>query len=1167
MNQRSTHELRKKGFRPQPGVLIGIALILLAIIIAAIAFAYQTSTRALLLAQQRTLSTLTELQADAMTSRMRQRVMIGQAITENSAFRSKLVEFEDTRSSTALAQINEQLSQYKGLFDIYDLQLYDPSGRSIASTAQATVPPPDIQKSVTRALEIGRPIFTPIWRASDKLFIASLVMPINIRRDDRAPVRAALLINSTLTKTLYAGLASTIRNDASADIFLMRREADKSWLISSPQRDASLPPLTVHVPASTYDFAVPTGDVLHEPIIGIDHNGNTVLAVKQSISIPTAESVPIALVAKVDRDAVLADTRLMTALALTMALLVFLLAFAVGYAINQRNKRRISQRLLIQANALSLAEARFRATFEQAAVGLAHITLDNRLLRCNERLSTMLGYDKKEMEGALCLRFLAPDSNERVIAMRRDLEAGHLPFLTAEEHYIRKDGSSIWLDCTTSVARDAEGKPDYFIQVYQDISARRAQEKELRESQQRFELAIRGTEEGVWDWDRKSSGLFLSSRARELLGLDGTKPVDVRQLWTLLIHPEDRSSFRTAWFNFRKGKASLFECELRLRKSDGEYHEYWIRGFGNRDEAGELQRIVGLLADVSQRKQTVRRLNLAAAVFANSREGIVVTDLSGRVSAINPSFTRVTGYEEKDIIGQNMRTLHSGRHERNFYIKLWNSVLKTGYWDGEIWNRRKDGVIFLEHLSISTVYDAKGLPINYVGAFHDITQIKRSEQALDHMAHFDPLTDLPNRTLLTSLVDHAANRPEAHCAVLCVDLDRFKTINESFGHLVGDQVLRISAERMQSILKGNATLGRYGADEFVVLLEDLKDMQQACDVASQIICALGAPYMLTGGIEAYVGASVGISLFPEDASNAQDLMQHANSALSEAKANGRGTFSLYTKSLTQDAKTRVELESDLRRALVRKEFVLHFQPFLELANGRVRGVEALVRWQSPTQGLVMHGHFIPLAEETGLIVPLGDWVMEESCRQMAKWLREGKICDYIAVNLSPRQFNRDNLCNWVEQVLKDSGLPPERLEIEITESVLFDTRAEAEKKCERLHAMGVRLALDDFGTGYSSLGYLKRFPITKLKIDRSFVNDLPRSVADSEIADAIISVARALGLEVVAEGIETTAQYNFLNAHGCDLGQGFLFSKPLPVDQLEALIKDGQINISGEQDT
>ncbi|MGE4371719.1 MAG: EAL domain-containing protein [Xanthobacter sp.] len=1155
MSQPSSKHSSQPKSRLYSGAL-ALAIFLLGCgIIAIVTYAYRSASTSILLDNQRVLSALTELQSQAIMDRVHQRVLSTQAVVSDPDLQASLLQWEQNGEAAERTKIRARLAHFQRTFGFTDLQLFNARAERIAGVMDQKETPLNLRYFIEEAIRTERPVMIPVWRGYDGQYLTALVVPLLIREGNRPPMHAALLTEAALNDTLYASLARAMRTSRTADMFVIRQGQNNHWVISTPQRDSSIKPLTTQVPDGVYDFAAPADEPLHDPInpaLGYDHKGHSVLAVKQDIP-----GIPAKLIAKVDKNEVLQTTRMVMALSVAIAGLAFLLVLMIGIIIRQNQKSHASQRMLAQANALRRSEARFRATFEQAAVGIAHVSMEHILLRVNQTLCNMLGYERSEMQGDVCMRYLSPEAATRVKAARQDVLDGRRPFSMLEERYIRKDGSAIWLACTTSLTRNQKGEPDYFIIVFQDISARRAQEEELRESRERFELAVKGTEEGVWDWDRKTLGLFLSPRCRALLDLPEDSPLNLLDIWSHLIHPDDRPIFRDAWRRLRTESNSLFECELRMRKGADEYREVHIRGFGSRDENGRLRRIVGLLADVTERKHTERRLRLAAAVFNNSREGIVVTDLEGNISTVNPSFTRITGYEEADVVGRNMRLMHSGRHDRHFYADMWKNLHKNGGWEGEIWNRRKDGVVILEHVSISTAYDASGQPQNYVGSFHDITEIKRSELALDHMAHFDPLTDLPNRTLLASLLDHAVNRNATQCAVLCVDLDRFKTINESFGHLAGDQVLRTSADRMRNVLGSSAVLGRYGADEFLVILETLKCQDESGQVAQKIISALAQPYILGEAQEVYVGASVGISVYPDDAATAQNLIQHANSALSEAKANGRGTYSYYTRGLTQEAKTRVELESDLRRALVRNEFVLHYQPLVDMTNGSVRGVEALVRWQRPNQGLVMPGHFIPLAEETGLIVPLGDWVMEEACRQMSQWLKAGKVCDYVAVNLSPRQFNRDNLCQWVEKVLEEADLPPQRLEIEITESVLFDSRAEAEKKCERLHAMGVRLALDDFGTGYSSLGYLKRFPIAKLKIDHSFVRDLPRSVADSEIADAIISVARALGLEVVAEGIETEEQYRFLSTHGCDLGQGYLFSRPQPVDVLEKLTAEG----------
>ncbi|WP_238121563.1 MULTISPECIES: sensor domain-containing protein [unclassified Xanthobacter] len=1128
-----------------------VITILLSIgVLLTITYTYRVTAQRLLVDNQRYLQSLTDIQLRALERQREQAFGTTHAI----AIAPEIVQLvkllrasASTNNEKLQAQARAMLADDAKSFGFTALQLFDPQGRRLSASAEGSTIPPELPTLLAQMRRDRQPTFVPLWTAADLDTHHGILVPILAPPEQGGGLEGALLSENAASDFLYPTLAIGMRGSRSTDVFMMRPVENKGWLITTPQRHSGAQPLTTPIDPHIYDFASVTTDQ-DPPHVGRDHLGDRVLAIRRAVP-----GTPVEIVAKISTDEVLSSARTIAALSAAVSGLAVLLAFAIGAAVNETIKRRASSRMIAQARALSQAETRFRATFEQAAVGIAHVGLDDRFLRVNGTLCTMLGYSRTELEGMPCSQVRVGEDAAEVVEGRARLLGGGVTNVQMEKRYLRKNGSSLWMTCTTSLARDDNGAPDYFIMVGQDISERRAQDSALKESQQRFELAVRSTEEGVWDWSRHSGHLYISPRGRVLLGLGPDEPIDLRALWASLIHHDDRDRFREAWRKLSSGASQQFEIDLRIRHKDQTYHEFTLRGFASHGDDGHVDRLVGMLADVTERKQTERRLSLAAAVFMNSHEGFVVTDLDGVISTVNPSFTRITGYTEAEVVGQNMRLMRSGRHDGAFYRAMWHAILDEGSWQGEVWNRRKNGEVFLQQLMISTVIDSAGKPQNYIGAFHDITEIKRSEFELDHIAHYDPLTDLPNRTLLASLLDHAVNRPTAHCAVLCVDLDRFKTVNESFGHMAGDQVLRMCAERLRLVIGARASVGRYGADEFLVIVEDLKSPEEAGTIARDIINTLAEPYLFPDGTEVYVGASVGISLYPEDADSAQHLVQHANSALFEAKDNGRGTSSFYTQALTQAAKSRIEMETELRRALVREEFELHYQPCVDLASRRILGVEALVRWRHPTHGLIMPDRFIPLAEETGLIVQLGDWVLEQACRQMVAWLENGTVCDYVAVNLSPRQFSRDTLCGRIEEVLARTGLDAEHLEVEITESMLFEARAAAEQKCQQLADMGVRIALDDFGTGYSSLGYLKRFPIAKLKIDRSFVRDLPQSAADGEITVAIIAVAKALGLEVVAEGIETPEQFDFLRDRNCDLGQGYLFSRPRPAEELERL--------------
>ncbi|BAL25713.1 EAL domain-containing protein [Azoarcus sp. KH32C] len=548
------------------------------------------------------------------------------------------------------------------------------------------------------------------------------------------------------------------------------------------------------------------------------------------------------------------------------------------------------------------------------------------------------------------------------------------------------------------------------------------------------------------------------------------------------------------------------------------------------------------------------RLRLYGVALESSREAVIITDLTPRILAVNPAFTRLTGYTEAEALGQNPNILRSGRQEPAFFRTMWESIKTVGFWEGEVWNRRKDGEVFPQWLSIHTVRDEAGDPSHYVALASDLSQLKHSEEKLRHLAHFDLLTDLPNRVLLEVRLEHALERARRHglghgVAVMVFDLDRFKTINDSLGHSAGDAVLQAVAERLRSRLRSEDTLARLVGDQFVVVMEGLADFRDAERMARELQTLLDEPFTLPGAREAYVSSSVGISVCPEDGDTAQVLLDKANTAAHRAKEMGGGQLSYYTGELNSQALTTLELEVALRRALERGEFVLYYQPKVDLVTGRISGAEALIRWERPGLGLVPPLKFIPLAERCGLIVPIGAWVVDEACRQLRAWMDDGMVHVNVAVNVSARQFRSGDLEGTVAAALKRHEVEPGRLMLELTESILMERPEEAVQHLVALKRLGVRLSLDDFGTGYSSLGYLSRFPIDQLKIDRSFVTDIVSDPSSAIIATSVIGLAHRMGIEVVAEGVETEPQLGYLRKNRCDKMQGYLFSKPVTADE------------------
>ncbi|GBG01388.1 hypothetical protein AZSI13_07150 [Azospira sp. I13] len=557
----------------------------------------------------------------------------------------------------------------------------------------------------------------------------------------------------------------------------------------------------------------------------------------------------------------------------------------------------------------------------------------------------------------------------------------------------------------------------------------------------------------------------------------------------------------------------------------------------------------------AQLVENARQLKLSAQVFSSGNEGMVITDAENRIVTVNQAFTRITGYAPEDVVGQTPAVFASGRHDRDFYRHMWRLLEENGSWSGEIWNRRKDGSVYPEWLNISTVRDEAGKLTHHIAAFSDITERKQAEARVRHLAEYDALTNLPNRVLLqdrTSQAIAAAKRSGGHLAVLFIDLDRFKNINDSLGHSVGDEVLCRVSERLTLAVRATDTVSRLGGDEFVILLPDLETPAQAATVAEKLLATLAQP-ILAGGHELAVTPSIGISLFPEDGEDGATLLQNADAAMYCAKEQGRNNFQYFTREMNARVSQRLQIENDLRQALQRQELLLHYQPQYDLADGALVGCEALLRWQHPERGMVGPDRFIPVAEETGLILPIGHWVLREACRQAKAWQERGLPPIPVAVNISAVQFRQANLVELVEGALAESGLAPRWLELELTESMLMEDGERHSATLSRLKAMGVGLALDDFGTGYSSLAYLKRFSLDKLKIDRSFIRDLPEDAEDAAITTAIIDIARHLGLATVAEGVETEAQRSFLNTRGCSQMQGFLMARPMAAEQLEEL--------------
>ena len=571
--------------------------------------------------------------------------------------------------------------------------------------------------------------------------------------------------------------------------------------------------------------------------------------------------------------------------------------------------------------------------------------------------------------------------------------------------------------------------------------------------------------------------------------------------------------------------------------------------------------VVHLWDEVTDKKRAETGLQMAASVFNHTGEGIIVTTPDGLIERVNPAFTTITGYASDEVIGRPPSLLSSDRQGPGFYQAMWQALRDLGRWQGELWNRRKNGEAYLEWLTISEVRDEMGRVAHYVGVFDDISELHEKEQRIRHQAFHDALTGLPNRALLLDRLDHAiaaSRRGDHKTAVLFLDLDRFKIVNDSLGHDVGDELLKEVAVRLKSSLRQADTVARLGGDEFVVLSTEWVIPSDVATLAEKIQSLLEKPFHVAGH-ELHIGVSAGIALHPVDGANAGELLKNADTAMYAVKESGRNGYRFFSADLNEAAVERLTLEVALRRAIESGELEVHYQPKFVLATGAMAGAEALVRWRHPELGMIAPIRFIPLAEETGLVVPLGEWVLRRVCRQVAAWRRVGYVHGPIAVNVSARQLALPDFASRVATILGEEGVDPDAIDLEITETAIMREPERAAAMLTSLAVFGTKVVLDDFGVGYSSLGYLKRLPISVLKMDRSFINDVTEDTDAAALACGIVQLARHLDIEVVAEGVETEAQADFLRSSGCALVQGYLFARPMPPEDMEIRFMVGMV--------
>lgn len=609
------------------------------------------------------------------------------------------------------------------------------------------------------------------------------------------------------------------------------------------------------------------------------------------------------------------------------------------------------------------------------------------------------------------------------------------------------------------------------------------------------------------------------------------------------------------WVIDNKTQLVVEECS----STDNDQSEVWLETIKAPiySEDGQLLGTMGMTRNVTRRRQLENQLNLTTQIFNHSREGVMITDDKANVIDVNAAFTAITGYQADEVIGRNPRILRSGHHDDAFYQAIWHNLSQNKSWKGEFLNRRKDGSLYPQLSTITPVFDDHQQVKNYLCVFEDISLRKAHEAKLEQMAYFDPLTELPNRTNLLQEIAHQIKRydiTKLNFATLFLDIDHFKHINDSFGHYYGDQVLVELANRLKLCLKETDHIARIGGDEFVVLLTELPPEQSLVPILDNIFSVFER-YFDFGEESLRLSTSIGIANYPQDGQTPEALLKNADTAMYLAKKNGRNGYAFYSPELTDVAISRVRLQSALYQGVELKQFSLVYQPQFNLHNQTLLGFEALIRWHHPQLGLVSPDEFIPMAEKTGAIQSIGEWVLRTACQQAKQWLDAGYPLDKLAVNVSAIQLKQSNFIEMLTRILSEYQLPAHKLEIEITEGFLIENKQQAIHDLQQIAELGVGIALDDFGTGYSSLSYLKGLPLQKLKIDRSFINDIPDDKESNAIVSAILAMGNSLSLIVTAEGIEDEKQMSYLDQIGCHFGQGYYLGRPLSVEDATNLLK------------
>ena len=1110
-------------------------------------------------------------------------------------------------------QLRDELSTAYGDDDYYDVLLMDTAGNVVFSLSQEADLGTNLRHGPYRDTQLARGFALTMQTLQTHFTRFAFYAPSGNR--PAAFLSAPVLENGVVIGVLALQLDVSKLESVTADrtglghtgeTVLAQKDGDDAYY-TGPLR---------HVEDAAYRYRVPLQKAalpMRKALAG-DHDQGVILDYAGVESVAAWRYLPAlgwGMVVKIDTAEALAPTarlRRVTYLALALFLLFSgVVAYFLGRGLSRpiRNLTRVADRIAAgdltqrapeegidevgrlahafnhmtdaladaRHNLESQVEVRSQALREISALqneilnkaGALVVVLDRegRIRRFNRACEELTQYSFAEVEGRFVWDFLLTPEEMEIVheeafnALVRNPQALRG---TYTNYWVARDGTRRLIEWSNSMLLDEGGEMEHMASIGTDVTEKRLADAALKDSAQRLNEAQRIAQVGSWEFDLTSGKLTWSDEIFRLFEIDRVAFGASYEAFLNAIHPEDRERVNQAYTDSMATRTP-YEIAHRLRMPDGRIKWVNERCETYYDDQGKAFRSTGTVQDITELKLAEESLRLYANMFEHSGEAILITDSDKRILAVNPAFTRLTGYAIDEIRGENPNILASGQTPAETYRAMWTALDETGYWQGEIMDRRKDGTLYPKWIAISVVRDVEDHISHYVASFTDISERKQAEAHISQLAYHDVLTGLLNRFSLNSQLEQAlamARRDQRALAVMFLDMDRFKIINDTLGHAVGDKLLMEVAQRLRDSVRDSDIVARLGGDEFVVVLTEVEDATAAIRLADKILQVLAQPYRI-GENELHSAASIGLAFYPNDGEDGETLMKNADTAMYHAKSQGRNNIQFFTAEMNQAALKRLKLDHDLRGAVETGQFELHYQPQLDSRDGRIVGVEALVRWRHPHDGLISPAEFIPVAEETGLILQLGEWVLDEACRQLRAWQDDGIKDVTMAVNLSAHQLRSPALLAQVAHALEKHGLAGVDLELEITESVAMHDPDASISQLKALRDLGVRLSIDDFGTGYSSLSYLKLLPIHTLKLDQSFVRDIETDSNDVAICTATIALAHNLGLAVVAEGVETEAQRLLLTSHQCDFMQGYLFSKPLLAEAALAFIKGRNI--------